>query len=289
MFRTLIDPEALAALAGEDRLALFDCRFVLTDPAAGRAAFEAGHVPGAAYLDLERDLSAPASAEGGRHPLPDRAGFAARLRALGVRSGDQVVVYDDVGGSLAARAWWMLRWLGHEAVALLDGGLKAWTDSGRALEAGPGGSRPAGDIAADDTLVATVDTAEIVAALGSDSLLLIDARTAARFAGEPHPLDSASGHIPGARNRFHGDNLAGDGRFKSPALLRAEFEAVLGGVSPDHVALQCGSGVTACHDLLALEVAGLPGARLYPGSWSAWTADSARPVVSDIIGKSIVS
>jgi thiosulfate/3-mercaptopyruvate sulfurtransferase len=288
MFHTLIDFEAMASLE-RDRLALFDCRFVMTDPDAGRAAFEAGHVPGAAYLDLERDLSAPATAEGGRHPLPDRVGFAARLRALGVRADDQIVVYDDVGGSLAARAWWMLRWLGHEAVALLDGGFKAWTDSGRPLEAGPARPRPAGNIAAGDSLVATVDTADIVAALGTDSLQVIDARTAARFAGEPHPLDTRAGHIPGARNRFWGDNLGGDGRFKAPEVLRAEFEAVLDGLSADRVALQCGSGVTACHDLLALEVAGLSGARLYPGSWSAWTADSARPVASEIIRKSVGS
>jgi thiosulfate/3-mercaptopyruvate sulfurtransferase len=180
----------------------------------------------------------------------------------------------------------MLRWLGHEAVALLDGGLTPWTDSGRPLETGPAQPRPAGDIVVGESLVATVDTADIIAALGTDGLQVIDARTAARFAGEPHPLDSRSGHIPGARSRFWGDNLGANGRFKSPEMLRAEFEAVLEGVSLDRVALQCGSGVTACHDLLALEVAGLSGARLYPGSWSAWTADSARPVASEIIRKS---
>lgn len=278
MYRTLVDADTLAAVGSEGRLALFDCRFNLADPNAGRAAFEAGHIPGATYLDLEHDLSAPASAEGGRHPLPDRQGFVARLRALGVRSGDQVVVYDDVGGSLAARAWWMLRWIGHEAVALLDGGLAAWTASGRALESGPGAPRPEGDIAVGAALAGTVDTADIVAALGSDRLLVIDARTAARFAGEAHPLDAASGHIPGARNRFWGDNLVQNGRFKPAETLRAEFDCVLAGVAPDDVALQCGSGVTACHDLLAMEIAGLSGARLYPGSWSAWTADSARPI-----------
>jgi thiosulfate/3-mercaptopyruvate sulfurtransferase len=195
-----------------------------------------------------------------------------------VNQGDQVVVYDDAGGSQAARAWWMLRWLGHEAVALLDGGLAAWTASGRALEAGPGESRPEGDIMAGSALVGTVDTADIVAALGGDRLLVIDARTAARFAGEPHPLDAASGHIPGARNRFWGDNLIQNGQFKPAEMLRAEFDAILDGVLPDSVALQCGSGVTACHDLLAMEIAGLNGARLYPGSWSAWTGDPARPI-----------
>lgn len=278
MYRTLVDADALAALVGEGQLALFDCRFNLNDPNAGRAAFDAGHIPGANYLDLEHDLSAPASVDGGRHPLPDRESFAARLRARGVRAGDQVIVYDDVGGSLAARAWWMLRWIGHEAVALLDGGIAAWTTSGRALESGPGPARSEGDIAVGAALVGTVDTAEIVAALGTNRLLVIDARTAARFAGEPHPLDTASGHIPGARNRFWGNNLIHNGRFKPAETLRAEYDAVLDGVLPGGVALQCGSGVTACHDLLAMEIAGLRGARLYPGSWSAWTADSARPV-----------
>jgi thiosulfate/3-mercaptopyruvate sulfurtransferase len=278
MYRTLIDADELAAVASEGRLALFDCRFNLADPAAGRAAFEAGHIPGAAYLDLDHDLSAPASAEGGRHPLPDREAFAARLRGLGVQACDQVVVYDDVDGSLAARAWWMLRWIGHEAVAVLDGGVAAWAANGGALDTGPGVPRPEGDIAVGPALVGTVDTADIVDALGSDRLLVIDARTAARFAGEPHPLDTASGHIPGARSRFWGDNLIQNGRFKPAETLRAEFGKVLDGVAPSHVALQCGSGVTACHDLLAMEIAGLGGARLYPGSWSAWTADPARPI-----------
>ncbi|WP_404711372.1 sulfurtransferase [Sphingomonas sp. MMS24-J13] len=278
MYRTLVDVDALAVMVDEGRVALFDCRFHLNDPDAGRAAFEAGHIPEAEYLDLEHDLSAPASVEGGRHPLPDREGFAARLRTFGVRSGDQVVVYDDVGGSLAARAWWMLRWIGHEAVALLDGGLAAWAASGRALESGLGMPRPEGDIMVGPALVGTVDTADIVAALGSDRLLVIDARTPARFAGKSHPLDTAAGHIPGARNRFWGDNLIQNGRFKPAEALRAEFDAVLAGVSPANVALQCGSGVTACHDLLAMEIAGLNGARLYPGSWSAWTGDPARPI-----------
>jgi thiosulfate/3-mercaptopyruvate sulfurtransferase len=278
MHRTLIEANALAAIIQAGRAALFDCRFNLIDPGAGRAVFEAGHIPGATYLDLEQDLSAPASVEGGRHPLPDREGFAARLRELGVRSGDQVVVYDDVGGSLAARAWWMLRWLGHEAVALLDGGLKAWTEEGRALETGTGPVRPAGDITPGISLVGTVGTADILATLDNDSLIVVDARTAARFAGESHPLDSASGHIPGARSRFWGDNLIQNGAFKPAEMLRAEFDAVLDGVAPGDVALQCGSGVTACHDLLAMEIAGLRGARLYPGSWSAWTGDPKRPI-----------
>jgi thiosulfate/3-mercaptopyruvate sulfurtransferase len=172
----------------------------------------------------------------------------------------------------------MLRWLGHEAVAVLDGGLAAWIDASRPLEQGQARPRPEGDIAVRSPLVGTVGTAAILAALGSPELLVIDARTAARFAGEPHPLDTASGRIPGARSRFWGDNLGPDGRFKPAEMLRAEFAALLDGTLPARVALQCGSGVTACHDLLAMEHAGFPGARLYPGSWSAWTSDPARPI-----------
>ena len=278
MYRTLIDADALAGLLAHGDVALFDCRFDLADPDAGARLFAQEHIPGAAHLDLERDLSAPPSAEGGRHPLPERGAFAERLRALGVRAGDQVVVYDDAGGAQAARAWWMLRWLGHEAVALLDGGLGAWRAQEYALEEGSARGRPAGDIVAGKPLAGTIDTARILASLGSGELLVIDARTAARFAGEPHPLDARSGHIPGARNRFYGDNLAADGRFKPADALRAEFAAVLQDTPPEHAALQCGSGVTACHDLLAMEIAGLPGALLYPGSWSAWTADPRRPI-----------
>lgn len=277
MFRTLIDADTLAARISGARLAIFDCRFDLTDAAAGARAFELGHVPGAAHLDLARDLSGPPGGEHGRHPLPDRAAFAARLRASGVCDADQIVVYDDAGGSLAARAWWMLRWIGHEAVALLDGGLSAWVTAGHALEQGPARLRPAGDLTVRPALVDTADTGEIVAALGSDRLQVIDARTASRFGGAPHPLDTVSGHIPGARSRFWGENLAANGRFKPPEALRAEYGAVLDGVPPERAVVQCGSGVTACHDLLAMEVAGLGGARLYPGSWSAWTNDPARP------------
>lgn len=238
MFSTLIDPAALAAHTGS--VALFDCRFDMGDPDGGLRAFARGHIPGAAYLDLERDLSAPASAEGGRHPLPDREAFAARLRALGVNSHDQVVVYDDAGGAMAARAWWMLRWLGHSAVALLDGGLTAWTAGGGILESGPPRARPPGDIRAGEALVGTVDTAQIVASLGTERLLVIDARTAQRFAGQAHPLDAAPGHIPGARNRFYGDNLGVDGRFKPQSVLRAEFDAVLDGTASAETVLQCG-------------------------------------------------
>jgi thiosulfate/3-mercaptopyruvate sulfurtransferase len=276
MFTTLIDAEALAV--HPSGLAIFDCRFDLADPDGGARAFARGHIPGAAYLDLERDLSAAASPDDGRHPLPDRDAFAARLRACGLDAGDQVVVYDDAGGAIAARAWWMLRWLGHAAVAVLDGGLPAWVAGGRELEAGAARDRPPGDITPRAPLVGTVDTAAIAAALGDDSRLVIDARTAARFAGQPHPLDAAAGHIPGARNRFYGDNLREDGRFKPATVLRQEFETILDGKAPDQTAVQCGSGVTACHDLLAMEVAGLSGARLYPGSWSAWTADARRPI-----------
>ena len=274
----LIQPDALADLVDSGSVALFDCRFDLADPAAGAAAFRAGHIPGAWYLDLDSDLSGPADGPDGRHPLPERSALVATLRAAGVRQGVQVVVYDDAGGAIAARAWWLLRWLGHDDVALLDGGWQAWSASGRALAAGEASPRPEGDFRERPPLVGTTGAAEIVDALGSDRLLVIDARTPERFAGEPHPLDAVAGHIPGARNRFYRDNLDDAGRFRPADELRAAFADVLRETPPDRAVLQCGSGVTACHDLLAMEIAGLAGARLYPGSWSGWIADPDRPV-----------
>lgn len=278
MIGGLIQINALADLIAADGVLPIDCRFDLARPEAGKAAFDAGHIPGAAYFDLDKDLSDPPGRETGRHPLPDRDLFAARLRATGARRGLPIVCYDDAGGAYAARAWWLLRWLGHEAAAVLDGGFPAWVAAGQPLEAGDARARPAGDIVPLAPRAGFVDTAAVVAALGTPRLHVIDARTPARFAGEPHPLDSVAGHIPGAHNRFYGDNLDGAGRFKPVERLRREWEDLLAGVPPEQVVLHCGSGVTACHDLLAMHLAGLEGARLYPGSWSAWTSDPARPV-----------
>jgi thiosulfate/3-mercaptopyruvate sulfurtransferase len=282
MYTTLIDVATLARLSAETRLCLFDCRAELGNPAAARRGYEAGHIPGAIHLDLESDLSAPDDLSKGRHPLPQRDVLAAKLARAGLSSGMQAVVYDDQGGAYAGRAWWLLRWLGHDAVALLDGGIQAWEAAGLALESGSETPRTAGDFAAVPEPGGWIsDVAEIERANGRPDPLVIDARTAERFAGAPHPLDTASGHVPGARSRFYRDNLGPDGRFKPAAELRRDFEGVLAGVAPEKVAMQCGSGVTACHNLLAMEIAGLRGARLWPGSWSEWTFDPRRPVSLD--------
>jgi thiosulfate/3-mercaptopyruvate sulfurtransferase len=277
----LIDAATLAErVAARRSMRIFDTSFDLADTAAGERAYAAGHIPGAHYLHLDRDLAdhAPA-ADGrprGRHPLPRRDVFAATLGRMGVDAGTQVVVYDRSGGMFAARAWWMLRWLGHREVAVLDGGWPAWISAGGATEsAAPVPAMPARYQPAPP-LVATMDADMLQRGLGR--LRLIDARAPERFRGEVEPLDPVAGHIPGALNRPFKDNLADDGRFLPPAQLRAAFEPLLGGRPADETVHQCGSGVTACHNLLAMEVAGLPGTLLYPGSWSEWCADPKRPV-----------
>lgn len=282
-FTTIISAQDLHDLivAGAP-VALFDCTFDLTAPEAGRETFAQGHIPGALYLDLDHDLSGKPDGTNGRHPLPDRDAFAARLRALGLSAGQQVVAYDGNGGHFAARLWWMLRWLGHDAVAVLDGGRQAWLDAGFALEQGRG-SAPAGvgDITPGAALVGdVVDADQVLANIDKGDLVVIDARDAARFRGEPHPLDTASGHIPGARNRFLRQNFDTSGKFLGAADLAQAFAAVLDGTPPDKAVMQCGSGVTACVNALAMEIAGLKGARLYPGSWSEWTSDPSRPIAT---------
>ena len=279
-FATLIQAGELAALLahGADRVLVCDCSADLTDPAAGARVHAAGHLPGAVHLDLERDLSAAKTGRNGRHPLPSREDFAARMAALGLSAGMQVVAYDNAAGMYAARLWWMLRWIGHEAVAVLDGGLPAWQAAGGALEAGTAAPRRAGDLALRPSLVPTVDYATVLADLGPRTRQVLDARAPDRFRGEDETLDPIGGHIPGARNRFFRDNLAPDGRFKPASALRAEFDAITGGRPAAELVAQCGSGVTACHNLLAMEVAGLRGASLYPGSWSEWSAQPGAPV-----------
>jgi thiosulfate/3-mercaptopyruvate sulfurtransferase len=281
-FSTLIDAATLRGLAGKPDTVVIDCRFDLNDPEAGRRAYLAGHIPGARYADLNRDLAAPVSANSGRHPLPTPQDFAATMRNLGIGNATQVIAYDDAGGAYAARAWWLLRWLGHRPVAILDGGLKAWTAAGGTLEAGapePLKAAPAGGAVlprADSAAV--IDTAEIPAFLSDDGNLLVDARAAERYAGSVEPIDPVAGHIAGAVNHPFSANLAPDGRFLPASELRRRWEARLAGRATAHVAVMCGSGVTACHNLLSLEVAGLHGAKLYAGSWSEWIKDRNRPI-----------
>jgi thiosulfate/3-mercaptopyruvate sulfurtransferase len=279
-YETIIHVEELRRLMthAADILVL-DCEFDLGDPDQGRATYLASHLPGARHVDLERDLSAPVTGSNGRHPLPARTGFAATMRRLGLKHGQQVVAYDGSGGIYAARLWWMLRWLGHAPVAVLEGGRQAWIDAGLPLQEGEPPSAHEGDFTGAEPLVGMPVTAdEVLANIGTGELQVIDARDAARFGGAPHPLDTVSGHIPGASNRFYRDNLDAHGRLRPAEELAEGFTAALAGKPADRAVLQCGSGVTACHNALAMEIAGLKGARLYPGSWSEWTSDPARPV-----------
>ena len=277
----LIDAAALRErLAGAEPPVLLDTSFDLADPAAGERSYREGHLPGAHYLHLDRDLADHARAPGapfpGRHPLPGREAFAATLGRLGIGPSTPVVVYDRQGATFAARAWWMLRWLGHREVAVLDGGLQAWVAAGGALNQEPPAPRGPTTYTPAPSLMPTVDADTLAAGLGG--LRLIDARAAERFRGDVEPLDPVAGHIPGALNRPFKDNLDVQGRFQRPEALREAFLPLLGGRPASEVVHQCGSGVTACHNLLAMEAAGLSGAALYPGSWSEWCADPARPV-----------
>ena len=274
-FTTLISSSQTAELlASGAPLVLLDCRFDLADTAAGERDWAAGHLPGALYAHLDRDLSGTKTGRNGRHPLPDFDAFAATAGRWGVAPGVQVVVYDAQGGTYAARAWWLLRWLGHDAVAVLDGGLAAWLAAGGTLATGASAPTAAPPYPATAPAMPTIDTAALLARLGQVPLL--DARAAERFRGEVEPLDPVAGHIPGATQRFFGDNLGADGRFKSAAALLAEFAAL--GAGAGEVVHSCGSGVTACHNLLAMVHAGYDRAVLYPGSWSEWCSDPSRPV-----------
>lgn len=278
-YSTLIDVAELAELLhSPDAPLLFDCRFDLADPHSGAAAYAEGHLPGAQYLHLDADLSGIKTGRNGRHPLPDADTLTQRLQQLGLRQDQQVVVYDAQGGMFAARAWWLLRWLGHQAVAVLDGGIAAWQAAGHDLQVDVNLVR-AGDFTRGAARVGTVERAELLASVqGTGALMIVDARAADRFRGENETLDARGGHIPGARNRFFRDNLNEHGRFKPAHELREAFQALLGEIPASQSVQQCGSGVTACHNLLALEVAELKGARLYPGSWSEWSSDPHAPI-----------
>jgi thiosulfate/3-mercaptopyruvate sulfurtransferase len=282
--RTLIGAtELMDLLARDTPVVLLDCSFDLVDPDAGTRAYAEGHLPGARYAHLDRDLSGPKSPAGprspaftGRHPLPERAAFAACCGRLGITPGVQVVAYDGQGGPYAARAWWLLRWLGHAPVAVLDGGKAAWAAAGGPLvtETPPPPSTTAPYPAAPVPAMAVVEAAMLMAE--PERWQVVDARAGARFRGEVEPLDPVAGHIPGAASRFFQDNLGVDGRFRPAAELHAAFAPLA--ADPARIVHQCGSGVTACHNLLAMAHAGLEGSALYPGSWSEWCADPARPV-----------
>ena len=279
-YTTLICAADLAARLHDGHTVVVDCRHDLMNLAAGRAGYAIGHIEGARFADMESDLSGAkhdaAGAFRGRHPLPEPEALIDTLRAWGINDDTQVVAYDAHGGMFAARLWWMLRWVGHQSVAVLDGGLAAWQSLGLPLtDAVPAVTR--GAITLREPLVQTVSADDVLANLDSGAMTLVDARAPDRFRGENETIDPVGGHIPGARNRFFKDNLQADGRFKSADALRAEFDPIV--ADPARAIMQCGSGVTACHNLLALEVAGRTGALLYPGSWSEWCASAQRPFV----------
>jgi thiosulfate/3-mercaptopyruvate sulfurtransferase len=278
VYQTLIDANMLHKHLEDLHWVVVDCRFDLMDTEAGRRGYREGHIPGARYAHLDQDLSGPPNAGTGRHPLPEPAELARTLGEWGIDGRTQVVVYDGGGGGIAARLWWLLRWLNHPAVALLDGGLRAWRAAGLPLSTELPELKPAVFSLTPPDGDGWVDTAFIEGNVASGANLLLDARAGARFRGEMEPIDPVAGHVPGAVGAPMDDNLDGDGRFLTPAALRQRFESLLAGRSPQTVIHMCGSGVTACHNLLAMEVAGLSGSRLYAGSWSEWIRDPARPV-----------
>ena len=271
MHSTLIAAAELHGMLNTGNVRVIDCRFDLGDPSAGRSAYLAGHIPNAVYADLDRDLSGPPTTDRGRHPLPPPERMIKTFGRLGVAPADQVIVYDDAGGMIAARAWWMLRYLGHDAAAVLDGGWNAWLSAGLPAEAGEGDAVPAefhGD--ARRGRLATIDEIE-------KTVVLVDARDPQRYRGEIEPLDPRPGHIPGARNHFFKDNLDCKGFFLRPGALKQAFGASLGTLPDTETVHYCGSGVSACHNILAQVHAGLGEPRLYCGSWSEWCADPERP------------
>jgi thiosulfate/3-mercaptopyruvate sulfurtransferase len=277
----LIEVETLRSDPDRETFVILDCRFDLAAPQAGRAAYLAGHIPGAQYADLNRDLSSAATATSGRHPLPDAHSFARLAANWGIGNETTTIVYDESNGSFAARAWWLLRWIGATRVAVLNGGLAAWRDSGAALEAGEGRTREPQPFAARVQSNFFLTTNEVIDALADPSTVLVDARAPARFAGETEPIDPVAGHVPGAENFPFTQNLGADGRFLTAEELRKRWSALLRGRKACQLISMCGSGITACHNLLALEIAGFSGAQLYAGSWSEWIRDPARPVAAN--------
>jgi thiosulfate/3-mercaptopyruvate sulfurtransferase len=280
-YTNLISAQELLAIAAQDHLVIIDCRHDLMAPDAGQQAYTAGHIPGARFMHVDQTLSGNKyDAQGifqGRHPLPNIDDFIAKLRKVGINHDSQVIVYDAQAGMFAARLWWMLRWIGHTNVAVLNGGLPAWIAAGGPLST-ESTTPSLGDIRAQASTIKIASVDEILSNIRTQQYTVVDARSPDRYRGENETMDAVGGHIPGAKNRFFKDNLNSNGEFKSAQQLQEEWRAII--TQADHAIMQCGSGVTACHNLLALDVAGLNGARLYPGSWSQWSADPTRPVAT---------
>jgi thiosulfate/3-mercaptopyruvate sulfurtransferase len=280
MHTTLLSVEQMTTQHTDADWLVVDCRFDLANPAAGERAYAEGHLPGAIYAHLDRDLSSPITPQSGRHPLPSPESFGATLSSWGLRRQTQVVAYDADNGMYASRLWWLLRWAGHDAVAVLDGGFKAWVAAGGAISTEVPHRQPS-EVRFSPRTTMAVATAEVADLVQRADWRLLDARAPERFAGKVEPIDRVGGHVPGARNHPFAGNLGADGKFVSPAQLRSRFDSSQDGVTDEQTIAMCGSGVTACHLLLALEHSGKHGARLYPGSWSEWIRDPARPVAKE--------
>ena len=277
MEKILVTTDELARHLEDPEWVVIDTRHELTDPRAGPSRYAEGHIPGAYFMHVDDDLAGPKSGTNGRHPLPDLDVFAAKVNACGVTPRTQVVVYDDLAGNFAVRLWWMLRWLGHEKAALLDGGWPLWANEGRPVTKEVPPPRK-GAFVPRPHLGETVDVHFMARFHESPSIKILDARAAERFTGKQEMIDPVAGHVPGAVNRFWKENLEADGTFKPATELRREYDRVLSGMEPGQVVHMCGSGVTACHNLFAMELAGLRGSKLYPGSWSEWCADKSLPI-----------
>ncbi len=276
-YTTLITTAELAAHLDDPNWACLDCRFDLADPAWGEAQYRVAHIPGAAYAHLDRDLSGPKTGRNGRHPLPEAGDFLARLHNWGIAPPVQVVAYDQDNGMYASRLWWLLRYFGHDSVAVLDGGWAKWTTEGRPTRSGEERRAPA-TCSAQERKALRLTAADVEQVRADPLWKLVDARAPERYRGEAEPIDPVAGHIPGAINHHNALNVNADGTFRAPEALRARFLALLEDVPPERAVMYCGSGVAACHNVLAMEVAGLPGAKVYLGSWSEWISDPARGV-----------
>lgn len=274
-YTTLVSTDTLAAHL--DSWAIVDCRFDLQNTASGREQYRAAHIPGAVYASLDEDLSGERTGANGRHPLPSIEALAATFGRLGIDRGTRVAVYDQDIGMYASRLWWSLKYLGHDAVALVDGGWAKWTREGRPTRSGDE-SRPRAVFTPEPRRDLRMEVQDVAAHLGQPDPLLVDARSPERYEGRSEPLDRAAGHIPGAVNHFYKWNVSEHGTMLPPERLRERFTALLAGRAPEQAVMYCGSGVTACHNLLAMEHAGLPGTKLYVGSWSEWSSDPSRPV-----------
>ena len=278
-YTTIISAAQLADIAGNDDVRIFDCRFSLKDPQGGLKSYQAGHIPGAQFADMDTQLSSPMTESSGRHPLPAEETFLEQLHVWGINNSTQVIAYDDISGAFAARLWWLLRWMGHQKVAVLDGGLKKWEGSGFALSQ-EAAQFPRGEFSGQANMQWVLDIDTVRAELDAGNITLIDARAADRFTGKDQNTDPVPGHVPGANNLPFGGNLDDQGLFDSPSTIKQRFEQVIQDRPIDQVVNMCGSGVTACHNLLAMEIAGFVPPKLFVGSWSQWIRDPSRPVAT---------